>query len=266
MKKILMGCCLISSLVACAQKEGRIVYERVFQLPVRTFRDMDPEIAKQIPKSRTDHYELLFANNQSLWQFLPDASNDGGDHTFGGGGTIIRFAGGNNDVSFHDLTKSTRLDYREVMERSFLVSDSISKLSWKLSDETKTILNHTCRKATSTRVSTRTQMTMENGEMKRTPIQDTAVVVAWYTTDIPVSVGPEYQGQLPGAVLELDFGNGQTLYKAIEYTPKVSTSKIKAPREGKKVTAAEFIKEREKLMEEMQKNMPPGSGMRIRMQ
>jgi GLPGLI family protein len=89
--------------------------------------------------------------------------------------------------------------------------------------------------------------------------------VAWFSTDIPVPVGPEYQGQLPGAVLELDIANGQTVYQAIEVSPKVTASKIKAPKDGKKVTAAEFTQERDKLFEEMRKNMP-GGGMQIRMQ
>lgn len=265
MKRLLLLTTLGFSLISMAQqKEGRIVYERTVQLPVRNFRDLDPEIVKQIPKSRTDQFELLFANNQSLWQYLPDATNEGGDHSFGGGGVVLRFASGNNDVSFYDFSKGTKLDQREVMERTFLISDSISKLDWKLTEETRTILNYSCRKATSTRIATRTQVTMENGEMKRTPVQDTAVVVAWFTTDIPVPVGPEYQGQLPGAVLELDVANGTSVYKAIEISGKVNSNKIKAPKEGKKLTAAEFTKEREKIMEEMQKNMPNGGGMRFR--
>ena len=39
----------------------------------------------------------------------------------------------------------------------------------------------------------------------------------------------------------------------------MSLNKIKEPKDGKKLTAAEFTKERDKLMEEMRKNMPNGS-------
>jgi GLPGLI family protein len=235
----------------------------VAQMPVRSF-NLDPEIEKQIPKSRTDQFELLFTNNKSLWQFLPNAASDGDNQTFQGGGMILRIAGGSNDVSFHDFDKATRVDQREIMERSYVVTDSIRKLDWKLSDETKTVLNYTCHKATSSRVITRVQMTMENGEMKRTPIQDTSLVVAWYTTDIPVPAGPEFQGQLPGMILQLDIANGQTVYTAIEISAKVNTNKIKIPKDGKKMTAAEFAKEREKLVEEMRKNL--GGNGRIRIQ
>lgn len=262
MKKFIAISALILSMNAHSQmKEGRVVYERVVQLPVRTF-NVDPAIASQIPKSRTDQFELLFTSSQSLWQYLPSAESDG-DMTFQSAGTVIRFASVSNDISYFDFTAGTRLDQRELLERTFLVSDSIRKQDWKLGDETKTILNYTAKKATSTRVSTRMQMSMENGEMKRTAIQDTATVVAWFTTDIPVPAGPEMQGQLPGLILELDIDNGQTIYKAIEVDPKVNTKKIKAPKDGKKLTAEEFKRIREEMMEEMRKNNPNG---RIRIQ
>jgi GLPGLI family protein len=134
-----------------------------------------------------------------------------------------------------------------------------------MTDETKEMLGHTVHKATSQRIQTQNRMTMENGEMKRTTVQDTALVVAWFTTDIPVPAGPDFQGQLPGLILELNVANGQILYKAIEISPKVALNKIKEPRDGKKMTAAEFTKEREKIMEEMRKNMP-NNGMQFRVQ
>jgi len=265
MKKYLCLPALLLALCAGAQqKEGRIVYERVMQMPVPQIQNMDPELARQIPRSRTDQFELLFANNQLLWQFLPSSENDGGDQTFAGNGRVFRFGGTANEVGFVDLEKGTRVDQKDIFEKTYLVSDSLKKWDWKLSDETKTILNHTCNKATTTRVVTRMQMTMENGEMKRSPISDTSVVTVWYTTDIPVAVGPEFVGQLPGAILEVEYAKGMTSYKAIEISPKVNASKIKAPKDGKKLTAAEFSKERDKLMEEMRKNMPAGGGMQIR--
>ena len=174
----------------------------------------------------------------------------------------MRF-GGTNDITYCNFETAQRVDQREIMDKSFLVTDSIRKLSWKLSDETKTILNYTARKATAQNIRMRNQMSMENGVMKREQIPDTVQVVAWFTTDIPVPAGPEFGGQLPGLILEINSGNGQQVYKAIEISPKVSVSKIKEPKEGKKMTVAEFVKEREKLMEEMRRNMPAGNNIRI---
>jgi GLPGLI family protein len=264
MKKIPGILLLFISIHSLAQmKEGRIVYERVFQMPARMF-NADPAIAAQIPKSRTDQFELLFGNNKSLWQFLPDANNDGDGNTISNGNMVIRMQGPSNEVSYQDFTTATRVDHREVAERSFVVTDSIRKLDWKLSDETKTILNYTARKATAKRIGQRPQVTMENGQMKREMVADTATVEAWYTTDIPVPAGPsDYQGQLPGLILEMDINKGQTVFKAVEITAKVNTNKIREPKEGKKVTAAEYAVEREKIMEEMRRNMPAGGTFRF---
>ncbi len=253
---------LLSITVFAQVKEGRVVYERTSQLPVRAF-NIDPAIAAQMPKSRVDHFELLFASGKSLWQFLPSTENDGDAQTLQSGGMVIRFAGVSNDIIYHDFESGIRTDQREMFERTFLITDSIRRQEWKLSDETKTILNYTAKKATTTRVNTSSRMSMENGEMKTTIINDTVTVVAWYTTDVPVPAGPDYQGQLPGLILELDIDNGRTIYKVQEFSPKVNTSKIKPPKEGKKMTAAQFTKEREKMMEEMRKNMPEGNRFRI---
>ena len=255
---------LAISLTSLGQvKEGKIIYDRTMQMPSRIFANLDPEVAAKIPKSRTEQYELLFGNGQSLYQFLPTASNEESGATFGGGGMIIRMSGGGNDIIYHNFEKAQKVEQRELMDRNYVITDSIRAGEWKLTDETRKILNYTARKAIGKRISQRRQMSMENGEMKTQIIPDTAVVVAWFTTEIPVPVGPEMQGQLPGAILELDINNGEVVYKAIEFSPKVNVSKIKEPKDGKKMSQAEFALERDKVMEEMRKNMPAGRTMRI---
>ena len=112
MKKILLPACLLFFVMAQAQmKEGRIIYERTVRLPVRAF-NADPEIASQLPKTRTDQFELLFGNNQSLWQYLPGIGNED-PGTISGNGVVLRFASGANDVSYCNFDKRTRTDQRE---------------------------------------------------------------------------------------------------------------------------------------------------------
>ena len=258
---------LLASVLACfahgQTKEGKLVYERTLQMSNMRFGgNLPPDIQAQMPKSRTDQFELLFTSRHSLYQFLPNAADEGG-HNFSGGGVVIQMRGGANDVSYVDLEKGLRIDQREIMDKSFVVTDTLPRLPWKLSEETKTILHFTARKATATTVAQRSRLSMENGEMKRDTITDTVKVIAWYTSDVPVPVGPNYAGNLPGLILELDINNGQNVIKAIEFSPKVSINKIKAPNDGQKLTAAEFAIEREKLLEEMRKNMPQGNMIRM---
>ncbi|MEI9810360.1 MAG: GLPGLI family protein [Bacteroidota bacterium] len=103
-------------------------------------------------------------------------------------------------------------------EKKFIIDDSIRPLKWKMTTETKTILNHNCIKATAVQTSARTQMVMENGKMDRKEVQDTSLIVAWFATDIPVSGGPaEFQGQLPGLILEMDVANGRQNIQSHQY-------------------------------------------------
>ena len=271
MKKILLMAASVFTLAAQAQtKEGKVIYDRTVQM-MNNVRfggggNVPPEIQAQMdrmPKSRTDQFELLFSPEHSLYQFLPNAAADEGGGTFAGGGMVIQMRMNTNEVSYVNYASGTRVDQREVMEKNFVVTDTVQKLQWKLSDETKTILNFTARKATACNIATRPRTTMENGEMKREMITDTVPVVAWYTTEIPVPTGPSFQGQLPGLILELDMNKGQTVIKAVEFSPKVALNKIKEPKDGKRMTAAEFTSEREKIMEEMRRNMPAGNRIRI---
>lgn len=272
MKKILLIAAVFVSLAAAAQtKEGKVVYERTMQMNNVRFGgiggNIPPELQAQLdrmPKSRSDQYELLFTPEHSLYQFLPNAAAEEGGGTFSGGGMVIQMRTASNEVIYTNLATGARVEQREMLDKSFVVTDTVSRLQWKLSDETKPILNFTARKATANNVVTRPRVTMENGEMKREMVTDTVPVVAWFTTEVPVPTGPNFQGQLPGLILELDMNRGQTVIKAIEYSSKVAANKIKEPKDGKRLTAAEFTAEREKMMEEMRKNMPAGN--RIRMQ
>ena len=116
-----------------------------------------------------------------------------------------------------------------------------------------------CMKATATNISTRMMMNMDNGKVERKEVQDTATIIAWFTSSIPVSAGPaEYQGQLPGLILEMDVNNGRQTYIATGISEKADLTLIKEPTGKKHYTPDEFKKEREKMMKEMEQNNQGG--------
>ena len=262
MKKLFATVIVAFPIICMAQqKEGKVTYERITKMQIQ-INDND-QMAQNLPQSHTDKFELLFGNNQSLWHISDEQTPE--DDNGGGGGMQIRMIGGGaDDISFYDLGKGTSTEQRDMFEKKFVISDSIRKLNWKLSGESKTILNYNCQKATAQRVSVRMMMNMDNGKMERKEIPDTSRIIAWFTSDIPVAVGPsEFQGQLPGLILEMDISDGRQLYKAIEISPKTDIAAIKEPKNGKKVTREEFRKETQKMMDEMQKNNQ-GGGRTIR--
>jgi GLPGLI family protein len=261
MKKILIaGCAFLTvSLVQAQQKQGLVVYERISQMQIR-IADMPGGMENQLPKSRTDKFELTFGNNQSLWKAAEQEVNSDNITSSDGGMQIRMVVAGNDDVVYHNFETNKKTEKREMMDKSFIIDDSIRSLKWKMTGETKTILNMPCMKATTTRTSTRMMMNMDNGKMERKEIQDTSTIVAWFTSSIPVASGPaEFQGQLPGLILEMDIKDGTQTFKALSISEQADIAVIKEPTGRKHYTPEEFKIEREKMMKEMEKNNQGGN-------
>ena len=269
MKKLLItGCAFFAVMYLQAQqKEGKVIYERTSQIQIRiNDGHMNDEMQNMMPKTRKDNFELTFGNNQSLWKQAEREADDDATGFEGGGMQIRMIGGGTDDVLYNNFETKARVEQRDMFDKKFIIDDSIrSSLKWKMTTETKLILNHNCMKTTATQISKRSQMTMDNGKMERKEIEDTALIVAWFASDIPVSAGPaDYQGQLPGLILEMDIANGRQVYKALNISPKADLAAIKAPTGKKHYSREEFRSEVDKMMAEMQRNNGgPGRVMRF---
>jgi GLPGLI family protein len=259
-----MAMMLASSGLFAQQTQGKVTYTRTVKLQM-SFAGMPGGLEQQLPSSRTDKYELVFGNNQSLWKQGEQEPEE--EQSFGDGGMQIRMVvAGSNDVLYCNFDNSRRVEKREMFDKTFIVDDTITKLKWKMTGESKTILNHNCMKAEAVRISKRMTMNMDNGKMERKEIDDTAKIVAWFAMDIPVSAGPsEFQGQLPGLILELDVRNGDQVYLATGIAETTDLAVIKEPTGKKKYTQEEFKKERDKMLEEMNQNNGGGNRRVIRM-
>jgi len=254
-KFIIILAAVFTSIMATAQvKEGKIIYERTQQLQIQ-LSGQDQAMQSMIPKERKDRFEWIFGNSQSVWKAAEEVDSDGGNMSFSSGGAEIRMImPGSNDIIFTDFVKQQKVEQRELMTKTFVVADSIRRMNWKLGEESKTILGYTCRKAIARKTQQSFRVTMDNGNMERKEVTDTLNIVAWFTDGIGLSGGPEsYAGQLPGTILEIEVNNGRTHFLAIEFDPKGDMKQIKEPK-GKKITPEEFKVEREKMMQEMQKN------------
>jgi GLPGLI family protein len=238
------------------QQQGRVVYELTRQLKIDI---AGPDGMEQhVPRSFVVKVEVLFGNNQMLRRRLEDDNIDGFNQEEGG--MHFRAMGADdNDITWCNFTEGRMVEQREFATKQFLVTDSVHRQDWKLTGETKTILGYACQQALTTRVGKRKMMNMENGNTIVKEIADTSQVIAWFTPAIPVPAGPDFQGQLPGLILEIDI-NGTPTYKAVEVSPKVDIAAIKEPKGGKKVTVEDLEKKREKLMQEMQRNRPTRMG------
>ncbi len=257
MKKITLIALLLSFYVfaSAQQKEGKVIYERTTTISI-SFSGADQRMASMIPKSRTEKMELNFSNSQSIWKQLPEEIEN--EPNAMGGGMQIRFSGGTDNVLFYNLNEGTSVEKRELFDKTFIIDDSVRKMKWKITGETKMIAGHNCSEAIATRFGKRMTMSMSNGAAERKEVNDTTTIIAWFAMDIPVSAGPgEYGGQLPGLILEMDINNGKQIYKAVSLSEKADVASITAPKGKKRYTPEEFKTEQKKMMDQMQKN---GSG------
>jgi GLPGLI family protein len=243
--------------VQAQQQTGRVVYAFTPEMKMQV-SGMRAGMPPPPPRTPVFKLEVLFGNNQMLRRALED--NTINDFPPNESGMQVRtFGMGDDEITWLNFTDGRTIEQREFAGKQYLVTDSIHKTNWKLTGETSNILGYACQQAVTTRIGKRSMITMDNGVMTRKEIPDTSSIIVWFTPAIPVPAGPEFGGQLPGLILQIDI-NGNSTYKAIEVSPKADIAIIKEPKKGKKVTADEFNKEREKMMEEMQRN---GGGKRV---
>ena len=260
----------LTTFVNAQIKEGKISYEQ--KVNMHRFIT-DPEMRARIPEFRTDKFELLFNEQASLFRTVVDEeapdpfANNGGDR--GGQRFMFRMP---ETATYTDLASQTQYETRAMFEKEFLIVDSTKTYTWKISDETKTIAKHLCKKAT-TMVANPQQMRIRmggpggprgnnNDSTENKPAKEVSLTV-WYTEDIPVSVGPNNYAGLPGAILEVDTDNGSNVITATEFVGKYPKKELVKPTKGEKMNRAQFQDNMKKIMEDFQKGGGFG-GMRIR--
>jgi GLPGLI family protein len=208
-------------------------------------------------------YILTFDREASTYKEEEVLEAPGGKGGFGRWGNS--FSAG---LQYKNIKSQQFLQDQEFFGKQFLISDSLSKLDWKLGTETKQIGQYLCMKATTTktvdefdwRSMRRKSKLNKDTEVKKdstvTSItEDIEVpkqieVTAWYAPQIPVSQGPGDFWGLPGLILEVNTDKTTVLCSKIIMNPKEKVD-IEAPKKGAIVTRSEYNETVKKKMEEM---------------
>jgi GLPGLI family protein len=256
---LLLAIAISSQIIFAQQKQGTIIYERKINMWKRI---TDEQMKAMIPEFTTSKYVLYFSDSVSMYKALPE---DETPDPFGGSGNVvIRMGGADRGELYKNFATATSIQSNEVGGKNFLIIDSIKTSPWKISSETKQILGITCRKATKTAQASqaviRTMISMNGSTSKDTalnkaPKPKEVEIIAWFAENIPAPVGPDAYGQLPGAVLEVSFDSGATIYTAKEILQTVELKNLKEPQKGKRITQTEY----RKMMTDLMQNQ--GGGM-----
>ncbi len=260
-------------------KEGKLIFERKINMHRMI---TDPEMRRNIPEFRSEKFELIFSEQATMFKTLPNEdapdpfANSGGPGGGGGRGMNFMFRMPETNT-YTDIASQMQYEARSIFENEYLIVDTLKPNSWKLSDETKTIANYVCKKATTSVAPMAFSMRIGGGGGDRRGgggriIEDTTnqadrkpkeiQLVVWYTEAIPLSIGPDTYSGLPGAILEVDSDNGSNVISAINYIPKFLPKELKQPTKGKKLNRAQFQTEMQTIMKDMQRGGGLG-GIRI---
>lgn len=291
MKKIVyVSFLVVSGFINAQNFQGVAVYESKTSTSditsnFRGNREITPEMQKQIEQNMKAMFEKTFvltfdktASTYAEEEKIEAPGQQNGmrfmSSMMGGGGT-----------HYKNVKDKVFLIDREFAGKEFLIKDSLPKLDWKLTGETKQIGNYMCFKATALRPVSQSDFRnfrrkKEEGKKEEVQAEDKKEdrntnfmdqwempkeieVIAWYSPDIPVNQGPENYWGLPGLILEVSDGKTVILCSKLVLNSKEKVE-IKPASKGKEVTQQEYDEIVKKKMEEMREmNSGPGGGSRM---
>lgn len=136
-----------------------------------------------------------------------------------------------------DFEMNSQIVQVAFMTRFFLIEKEIESQAWKPGTNQRKIQGYVCMDAT-----------MKRGK---------ETITAWFTPNIPVSVGPENYRGLPGLILAVDInGDNVLLATSVDHKPPPEDT-ISQPTDGRKVTQEAFnelVAEKVKEYEEIKKS------------
>ena len=195
----------------------------------------DKEAMKEaMAKAFQKNYLLTFNKNEALFEEVvalekPNPTQGGMSISFSMSGDGDKYMNTKDKISYTE---------EDIFGDEFVIKDSLPKIAWQITNETKIIGDYNCVKATyiepvsknDLEAYNRQQEKIKNGkttlfEMKK---PEPKTITAWYTSEIPVSFGPNGVWGLPGLILQLE--NENYIYFCTKVSIKNNeTVKVKIP-------------------------------------
>jgi GLPGLI family protein len=164
---------------------------------------------KNNPQFKTTKSILSFSKNKSIYKW--DETNQAAGNNWIADDAMANL----KNVIATDLDTKTSITQKNVYDDLYLVKDSLRKIDWKITDETREIAGYECRRANAI-------------------VLDSVYVVAYYTIQIPFAGGPESFTGLPGTILGLAMPHENMTWFATKVTEiPVSDKDLAPPIKGK---------------------------------
>jgi GLPGLI family protein len=270
MLKTFMLSCLISGSMFAQDFSGRATYKThrksSFELDSTTIAanpGIQEQMEAQMRKMFQKTFTLDFTKSESMYKEEQELDAPKGPSANGGVMVMMMGGDGSSDILYKNISQNRMAHKTELMGKVFLIKDNLVAYDWELTGETKNIGIYTCYKAVYEREEESIEINMIDGEVKEEKVTKKTTLVAWYTTDVPVSNGPNNYGGLPGLILEVNDGDLTIVCSELVLNPK-KVKEIIEPVKGKIVARKKFEDiAKEKTKEMMDRYKTRDGGMRI---
>ncbi|MEH6535344.1 MAG: GLPGLI family protein [Psychroserpens sp.] len=257
---VMVSFALVCANVSAQEFQGEATYKSKRKIDIKLdstqmATGMADQMMEMLKKQFEKTYILDFNKEESIYKEEEALSAPNPQ-----GMNMVMVMSGGSDVLYKNIKGKRYTNQNESFSKLFLIKDDLEDIEWKLESETRNIGDYTCFKATTTReVEVRESGISFNGDKDlsttdKEPIMQEITITAWYTPQIPVSVGPGNYHGLPGLILEVNDGSETVICSKIVINPK-KASKIVEPEKGKELTQDAYDKIMEKKMKEMDERM-----------
>lgn len=194
---------------------GKIEYEKKTNMHAMMGDGFwNDQFKDKMPQFRTTYYDLIFSNNQSIYQNGREVDDKYKN---------FWFAQTSDNIIYNNYDSGKTIAQKQVFEKTYLLQDSLLNIEWRLTNETRNIAGFECKKAVGR-------------------FLDTLYVVAFYTEEILSSGGPDTFTGLPGMILGIGFPRMHyTLYATKLELQAIKPSDLKIPTKGKKTNRKEMF-------------------------
>ena len=248
---------LISSSISAQDFQGEATYKSKRKIDIKLdstqmASGMADQMMEMLKKQFEKTYILNFNKTESIYEEEEALSAPNPQ-----GMNMVMVMSGGSDILYKNIKEKRFVNQNESFSKVFLIKDDLEDIDWKLESETRNIGDYTCFKATTTREIEDIESGISfNGDKDlntadKEPKMKEITITAWYTPQIPVSVGPGNYHGLPGLILEVNDGTETVICSKIVLNPK-NASEIVVPENGKELTQEAYDKIMEKKMKEME--------------
>jgi len=197
----------------------KTVYVR--QLYKELAPDWFDRIKDRLPNSTITYFDFIGDSTKSLYKPGREVPVDP---------RSINMNIADKNVVYNDYKTGTTVTQKPVFEETFLVQDSLLKIKWKLTADTRSIAGFDCRKAIGL-------------------IDDSITIFAFYTDEILVNGGPEGANGLPGMILGLGMPRIHTTWFATKVEVNgVDLGKVTPATKGKKLNRQTMLQSLDKVL------------------